>query len=95
MPQSVSTADFLERALAAQNSIWTTALREIRMGAKRSHWIWWCWPSHAKVRDTSRPTYSLRHTRDAVGWLRHPTLGPRFVELTTTACELDTTLLRF
>jgi len=81
------TAAFLECALAAQNSVWVTALQEITDGAKTSHWIWWCWPAHAKVRDTSEPTYSLRHTRDAVGWLRHPTLGPRFVELTTMACS--------
>ena len=86
MSRSHRDTEFLDRVLAAQNSIWATALKEITSGAKTSHWIWWCWPAHAKVRDTSRPLYSLRHTRDAVGWLRHPTLGARFVELTTAAC---------
>jgi len=77
---------FLDRVLEAQNSIWTTALEEITNGAKVSHWIWWCWPAHAKVRKTSAPEYSLRHTRDAILWLHHSTLGPRFLELTHAAC---------
>lgn len=89
-PPSAATADkedaFLGRVVAAQNSIWMTALQEITDGAKVSHWIWWCWPAHAKVRETSMPTYSLRHTRDAIAWLRHSTLGPRFLELTCAAC---------
>lgn len=37
----------LDRFLTAQSRDYTTALREIRSGRKRSHWIWYIFPQVA------------------------------------------------
>ena len=62
------------------------ALAEITAGSKTSHWIWYVWPAHTKVRTTSKDReYSLPHASAALAWLQHPTLGPRLLEITSAA----------
>ena len=81
---------FLDGILAAQEaqrSGYSTALREVTAGRKRSHWIWYVWPSHEVVRKTSRREYLLPHASAAAAWLKHPVLGPRFMQITGAACK--------
>ena len=87
-PPSLSSkySAFLERVLAAQDSgeagrDYAAALREMRAGCKRGHWIWYIWPTHRALRLTTRPEYALPHAETAVAWIEHPVLGPRFLEL--------------
>ena len=43
-------------------------------------------PLLAAVRaKSSQPRFSLAHASEAIDWLRHPVLGPRFCEITAAA----------
>jgi uncharacterized protein (DUF1810 family) len=80
--------ELLKAALAAQEGReagYKTALREINTGRKTSHWIWYVWPVLHGVRTTSKPQFELPSIECACAWLRHATLGPRLVEITSAA----------
>ena len=83
-----SVSSLLHVVLAAQadhRSGYSTALREIKAGQKRSHWIWYVWPCLKGVRKTSRPQFELLSLDYADAWLRHEILGPRLLEITSEA----------
>ncbi len=74
----------LDRFVEAQaqgHGGWTTAIGELRGGAKRSHWIWWIFPQLAGMGTsaTSR-RYGLADLGEARAYLAHPVLGPRLAE---------------
>jgi uncharacterized protein (DUF1810 family) len=80
--------ELLARVLLAQDDTirgYATALREIRAGHKQTCWIWWIWPTLAGVRETSKPEFYVPDAEAALKWIRHPKLGPRFVEITREA----------
>ena len=89
-----ASAAYLDGVLLAQDqglkgrraSSYRAALAEITHGRKRNHWIWYVWPAHAARRETHQPDYSLPSASAALAWLRHGTLGPRFLEITQAAC---------
>jgi uncharacterized protein (DUF1810 family) len=74
----------LERFRAAQDDPWTgvaTALRELRVGRKTSHWIWYVFPQLAGLGQS--PTarhFGLADVGEATAYLCDPVLGPRLVE---------------
>ena len=89
-----SSEALLNAALKAQDTGGTggmfasykAALNEITAGRKSSHWIWYVWPAHDAVRPkSSQRQFHLPHASAALDWLRHPVLGPRFLEITTAA----------
>ena len=47
--------------------------------------MWWIWPTLAGVRETSKPEFYVPDAEAALEWIRHPKLGPRFVEITHQA----------
>ena len=54
------------------------ALREIRDGAKRSHWIWWVFPQLRGLGGSpTSKEYSINSIDEARAYLQHPVLGPR------------------
>jgi uncharacterized protein (DUF1810 family) len=84
----MSDAD-LERFVTAQaNGEFDTALAEMRAGRKRSHWIWYVFPQIAGLGSSHMSqTYAIRDRDEAVAYLRHPVLGPRLLEITTTVAD--------
>jgi uncharacterized protein (DUF1810 family) len=60
------------------------ALREMRAGAKRSHWIWYVLPqlSGLGVSDMAQ-TYGLRGVAEAEAYLRDPVLRSRLLAITS------------
>jgi uncharacterized protein (DUF1810 family) len=78
------TDDFdLQRFVDAQNSggTYDTALRELRNGAKRSHWMWFVFPQIAGLgRSATAQRYALPGLDEARAYLAHPVLGPRLLE---------------
>lgn len=77
----------LERFVKAQGQVqgYTTAMVEMTVGRKRSHWIWYVFPQMAGL--ASNPShnsakYAIGSLAEAVEYLRHPVLGPRLRELT-------------
>ena len=59
------------------------ALKEIRAGAKRGHWIWYVFPQIAGLGMSSMSRlYAIRDRDEAEAYLRHPVLFPRLLEIT-------------
>ena len=75
----------LSRFLAAQHSIYTGALSEIRAGLKRTHWMWFVFPQAIGL-GTSHTAqhYAIRSTDEARAYLAHPILGHRLRECAET-----------
>lgn len=68
----------LDRFVAAQAESYETALREIRQGAKRSHWMWYIFPQIAGLgRSHMAKRYAIHSLNEARAYLSHSTLGPR------------------
>jgi uncharacterized protein (DUF1810 family) len=86
----------LERFVDAQDAVYATALRELRAGYKRTHWIWYVFPQLAGLGLSERSRiYGIASLDEAQNYLAHPVLGPRLVACTqamldhTDASALD------
>merc|ERR1712232_933907 len=65
----------------------SVACEEIRRGAKKSHWIWYVWPSLRSVRGSMHPEFLLPNFHAACMYLRNGLLSARLVEITRLATE--------
>ena len=72
----------LQRFVDAQaGGVYEQALREIRAGEKRSHWMWFIFPQHRDLgRSATAKFYGLSGEEEARAYLAHPLLGPRYRE---------------
>ncbi len=68
----------LNRFLAAQESVYETALGELRGGRKRSHWMWFVFPQiHGLGSSATTIRFSIKSRAEALQYLKHPLLGER------------------
>ncbi len=81
----------LERFVGAQDGgVYEQALRELRAGAKRGHWMWFVFPQVAGLgRSSTAQHYALSGLEEARAYLAHPVLGPRLVECAQALLELS------
>ena len=80
----------LSRFLEAQNNSYDTALREIRAGRKRSHWMWYIFPQIQGLGYSAMAQhYAIRDLGEAREYLQHPVLGPRLIEISEALLSLD------
>jgi len=71
----------LQRFVDAQASTYTTALSELRAGAKKSHWIWFIFPQVGGLGFSAMSKrYAIEGLEEAKAYLIHPVLGPRLYE---------------
>ena len=71
----------LSRFVSAQESLFDTAVRELRRGEKRSHWMWFIFPQLDGLGSSAMAKkYALSGLDEARAYLNHPVLGPRLVE---------------
>ena len=79
----------IERFLLAQESVYDTALAEIRSGRKRGHWIWFVFPQikGLGISETSR-RYAIKDIDEAREYLDNPILKSRLVEISKALVEL-------
>ena len=81
----------LHRFLDAQDAggTYDVALRELRDGHKRSHWMWFVFPQLAGLgRSSTAQHYALSGLGEAVAYLSHPVLGRRLRECSQALTEL-------
>lgn len=80
----MGSADPFAHFLAAQsNGVYAAALREIRCGRKRTHWMWFVFPQVAGLgRSPTARRFSLSGLPDAAAYASHDLLGPRLIEAT-------------
>lgn len=76
----------LERFLKAQDTGWSTyseALKEMKEGHKRGHWIWYVFPQIKGLGHSyNSEYYGISNTEEAKAYLKHPVLGHRLRDIT-------------
>jgi uncharacterized protein (DUF1810 family) len=83
-------ADELARFRQAQEGVYTSALRELRAGQKRGHWMWFIFPQLAGLGQSSTSRYyALAGAGEAQAYLADPVLGPRLMKCTAALLALD------
>jgi uncharacterized protein (DUF1810 family) len=71
----------LARFVSAQEKDYARALRELRAGRKRTHWMWYVFPQFDGLgSSTMAQEYAIRSPAEARAYLRHPVLGARLTE---------------
>lgn len=74
----------LERFVDAQELDYYTALKEVKDGRKKTHWIWYIFPQIKGIGDsTTSKYYSIESINEAIAYYKHPILGSRLKEITT------------
>ncbi len=82
--------DSLNRFLIAQEHSYDTALREVRSGRKRSHWMWYIFPQIAGLgMSCTAQLYSIRDIDEARDYISDPVLGDRLIEISRALLTLD------
>ncbi len=80
----------LERFLVAQEYSYDTALREIRAGRKRSHWMWYIFPQIAGLgMSYTAQLYAIADINEARQYIEHPVLGARLIEISRALLTLE------
>jgi uncharacterized protein (DUF1810 family) len=84
----------LRRFVRAQDdgNAFDGAMRELRAGRKRSHWMWYVFPQVAGLgRSATARHFAVSGLAEAEAYLAHPVLGPRLVAAARVLAELDAT----
>ena len=80
----------LERFVDAQDDggAYQAALRELRDGRKRSHWMWFVFPQIAGLgQSAASRRYAISSLDEARAYVEHPVLGPRLAECVRALIE--------
>jgi uncharacterized protein (DUF1810 family) len=86
----------LHRFHEAQDRVYDTALREIRAGDKRSHWMWFIFPQVKGLgRSATAERYAIGGRDEARAYLDDALLGPRLVECTAGVLAHDHVMFDF
>lgn len=81
----------LERFVTAQARDYEIALREVRTGCKRSHWMWYIFPQIQGLgRSETAQYYAIQSAEEAKAYLAHPILGMRLQEISIALLGLAT-----
>lgn len=74
----------LVRFVVAQEHHYARALAEIRAGRKETCWIWYVFPQFLdpqRASSVNNRRFQIRSQDEAVKFLKHPVLGPRYLEI--------------
>lgn len=81
----------LKRFIDAQEGVYPVALRELREGRKRSHWMWYIFPQLKQLGHSyNSKYYGLSGKDEAAAYLAEPVLGQRLREVSTAILNLPT-----
>src|SRR3954464_1647353 len=79
----------LARFVSAQRSTYEVALRELKAGQKRSHWIWFIFPQIDGLGSSSMAKqHGIKSMDEARSYIKHPLLGTRLLECTKTVLQV-------
>ena len=74
----------LERFVKAQEHSYGNALREIKMGRKSSHWVWYIFPQIKGLgRSYNARYYAINDLDEARAYVEHSILNARLREITS------------
>lgn len=79
----------LDRFINPQSEHFTQALAEIRVGRKRSHWMWFIFPQLDGLGSSPMAKYyGIKDIDEADQFLHHPQLGRNLVKITKVLYDL-------
>ena len=85
----MSTFD-LDRFIQAQAPVIEQVRRELEVGSKRTHWMWFIFPQLRGLgRSPTARHFGLAGQDEARAYLADPVLGPRLVECTTLVNQVQ------
>lgn len=80
----------LQHFIDAQEHNYATALAEVKMGLKTSHWIWYIFPQLRGLgKSHNSEYYGIRDLNEARKYLCHPVLGSRLREITEALLAIE------
>ncbi len=80
----------LERFIEPSNLDYEIALKEIKNGKKKSHWIWYIFPQLKGLGNSYNSNYyGIKDINEAKEYLNHIILGNRLIEITETLLNLN------
>ena len=80
----------LERFFPYHTNDYPQALREMRAGEKKSHWIWYIFPQLKGLGMSGRSVkFGIENADEAREYLRHPELGADLREITSALLDLE------
>ena len=83
-------ANELQKFVTAQERDYSTALREIRNGRKRSHWMWYIFPQIQGLgMSPTAEYYGIKDLEQAKDYMEHPVLGPNLIEISEALLALN------
>lgn len=75
----------LDRFLLSQDRIYQVALKELKGGRKRSHWMWYVFPQLKHLGHSyNAKYYGISGIEEASAFLQHPILGQRLRKVSET-----------
>lgn len=78
----------LQRFVDAQRDHYERALKELRSGRKRTHWMWFIFPQLQGLgRSAMAQQFAISGRDEAIAYLQHPILGPRLQTCTEAMLE--------
>lgn len=81
----------LTRFTKAHKRSYKTALEEIRLGKKQTHWMWYIFPQiHGLGHSETAIFYSIRNLAEAKAFLSDPYLGNNLTEISHALLTLKT-----
>ena len=85
--------DGLERFIQAQESVYPSALKEIKDSRKEGHWIWYIFPQIKGLGYSYNSNYyGIKDAAEAGEYLAHPILGNRLREVSEALLGLPENL---
>jgi uncharacterized protein (DUF1810 family) len=80
----------VERFKTAQKYGYDDALKEMKSGRKSGHWIWYIFPQHVLLGQSSTAKfYGLRGLEEAEAYLDDPLLRERLIEISNVLLEIE------
>lgn len=80
----------LNRFIDSQESVYESALNEIKRGKKTSHWMWFVFPQYKGLGySTTTQKYAISCVEEASMYFHHPILGRRLIEITNVFLKIE------
>jgi uncharacterized protein (DUF1810 family) len=80
----------LSRFVQAQEEVYPRALAEMKLGRKRSHWMWFIFPQIDGLGYSSTAKfYAIKSKDEAKAYLNHPLLGKRLMECAEALLKIE------
>jgi uncharacterized protein (DUF1810 family) len=92
VPQEMRVADpfDLQRFVAAQAPVYEQVRRELKVGRKQSHWMWFIFPQIAGLGQSPMSVrFAIASLEETKAYLAHPVLGPRLKECARLALDVE------